>query len=148
MHGQWNGFEGDDDAGPKSRMPVFSMRRRSFLRIGDETEVFMCGLRNHVQAPDFWINGSFRRRCCKIQDSSGVVVAEICRKTANTRILLGNDVFRLIVQPGYDCELMMAFVVIMDRICRKPFTPALCSWLWKEVVSQARKGIIQTSILS
>ncbi|XXG42077.1 hypothetical protein AAC387_Pa01g2425 [Persea americana] len=127
LRDQWNGFKGDGGMGAKRGTPVFSMRRRSFLRINDETEVFMGGLRNRVQAPDFRITGSFRRRCCKIQDNAGEVVAEISRKRANAKILLSDDVFRLIVQPGYDCELMMAFVVTIDRIFGKPITPALCS---------------------
>jgi hypothetical protein len=42
-------------------------------------------------------------------------------------LTLGDDVFSLIVQPGVDCAMIMAFVVVLDRICWKPYTPLICS---------------------
>ncbi|KAK2983621.1 hypothetical protein RJ640_023155 [Escallonia rubra] len=87
---------------------------------------------------NFRIEGSFRRRNCKIKDAgTGQVAAKIARKRAaaanisSTTTLLdfGDDVFNLVIQPGFDPDLMMAFVVILDRICggAKPYTPVLCS---------------------
>ena len=56
------------------------------------------------------------------------MAAKILRKrAANTTVLLSDDVFSLVVEPGFDPELMMAFVIILDRICGKPFAPVLCS---------------------
>lgn len=129
MHEQWNGFQGDDSSKTSPKTPVFSMRRRSIIQSSDEAEVFMWGSTIGVMAPDFRIDGCFRSRHCKIRDCNGEVAAEISRKKANTTLLLGDDVFSLIIRPGYECDLIMAFVVVMDRICRKPFTPTLCSWL-------------------
>ncbi|XP_058111354.1 protein LURP-one-related 12-like [Magnolia sinica] len=128
MHDQWNGFEGDGGSGARPPVPVFSMRRRSMVQISDEAVVSMCGPKNHVWTHDFRMDGCFRRRHCKIWGGSGEVVAEISRKKVNnTTFLLSDDVFSLIIRPGHDSKLIMAFVVIMDRICQKPFGPSLCS---------------------
>ncbi|KAK3018220.1 hypothetical protein RJ639_002754 [Escallonia herrerae] len=86
----------------------------------------------------FRIEGSFRRRNCKIKDAStGQVAAKIARKreaaanisSTTTLLDFGDDVFNLVIQPGFNPDLMMAFVVILDRICggAKPYTPVLCS---------------------
>lgn len=79
------------------------------------------------QKPDFIIEGCFWRRNCKIRNRNGEVVANIARKKVNDRVLLGDDVFSLVVQPGHDAQLIMSFVIILDRICRKPYAPVLCS---------------------
>lgn len=129
---------------------VFSMRRRSsgslFFHRGnkdDEAEVFLHGgspliikqeddheslPSSSSSIPDFRIGGCFRRRNCVITAGrSGQLVARIARKKANSTVLLGDDVFSLIVQPGFDIHLIMAFVIILDRICAKPYAPLLCS---------------------
>ncbi|KAA8517581.1 hypothetical protein F0562_017789 [Nyssa sinensis] len=129
MQCQWNGYRGED--GAKCR--VFAMRRRSALIHGSskniEAEVFMgvATKESHDGTPDFRIEGSFRRRKCKIKSGSGELVAKIARKRVNSTILLSDEVFSLMVQPGFDPELIMAFVIILDRICHKPFAPLLCS---------------------
>ncbi|KAM7526632.1 hypothetical protein LguiA_016534 [Lonicera macranthoides] len=134
MQNQWNGYRGEDQSvkSPKSR--VFAMRRPSVLihRSACEAEVYMetsCPpSETPPPVPDFRIEGSFRRRNCKIKNSGGQVAAKILRKrAANTTVLLSDDVFSLLVEPGFDPELMMAFVIILDRICGKPFAPVLCS---------------------
>lgn len=79
------------------------------------------------QTPDFRIEGCFWRRNCKIKNRNGEVVANIARKKVNDRVLLGDDVFSLVVQPGFDAQLIMAFVIVLDRICVKPYAPVLCS---------------------
>lgn len=134
MQNQWNGYRGEDQTvkSPKSR--VFAMRRPSVLihRSACEAEVYMetgCpASETRLPVPDFRIEGSFRRRNCKIKNSGGQLAAKILRKrAANTTVLLSDDVFSLVVEPGFDPELMMAFVIILDRICGKPFAPVLCS---------------------
>ncbi|XP_068669473.1 protein LURP-one-related 12-like [Aristolochia californica] len=127
MHDQWNGFEGDGYSKTCTKTPLFSMNKKSILQTSDEIEVFMGSCRNRTSSPDFRIDGCFRRRHCKIREGNGKVVAEICRKKVNTTILLSEDVFSLIVRPGFSSELIMAFIVVMDRICRKPVTPIMCS---------------------
>lgn len=81
-----------------------------------------------VGSLDVRVEGSFRGRNCVIRDSStGEEVARITRKRANATVLLENDVFSLVVQPSISSEIVMAFVVIMDRICTCRALPALCS---------------------
>lgn len=54
-------------------------------------------------------------------------MAKISRKRASATVVLANDVFNLEVRPGFDVEMIMGFVVVLDRICMKPFEPILCS---------------------
>ncbi|KAF8648854.1 hypothetical protein HU200_064555 [Digitaria exilis] len=83
-----------------------------------------------VHVPNFRVQGSFWRRSCKIRNSNGEVVARITTKKARSTsesVTLGEDVFNLTVMPNADCTMIMAFVVIMDRICQKPYKPLMCS---------------------
>lgn len=108
---------------------AFTMRRPSSLmqKSACDAEVYM--ETGNSESPDYRIEGSFRRRNCKIKNSNGQLAAKILRKraAANTTVMLSDDVFSLVVEPGFDPELIMAFVIILDRICGKPFTPVLCS---------------------
>lgn len=132
MQNQWNGYRGDQERrrtrnGKRSK--VFSMRTPSVLfhnRRKDEAEIFLDGQRKQGQAPDFKIEGSFCSRNCLIRTVTGEVVAKITRKRVNSNVVLSDDVFSLVVLPGYDAELIMSFLVVLDRICAKPFTPILC----------------------
>lgn len=129
MRYQWNVYR-RDGFGRSTKSKVFSMRRPlpSIRRSNkSEAEVFMGGSREHDGMPDFKIEGSFRRRNCKIRTHAGATVAKIARKKVNPTVLLSDDVFSLIIEPGIATELIMAFVIILDRICFKPFTPILCS---------------------
>lgn len=119
-----------------------------------EAEVF-CNFRNtepdsrkpSQQQPDYRIEGSFWNRNCNIRSTiSGQVAAKIMRKKTGTStmisggsssgsnsstsstIMLSEEVFSLVVKPGFDPQVIMAFVVILDRICFKPLlTPRMCS---------------------
>jgi hypothetical protein len=130
MQYQWNAYRGEDKCGrnPNSKSKVFSMRSGSMLfhSSKDVEAIVMMGGQSD-QTPEFRIEGCFRRRNCKIMTRSGEMVAKIARKRVNNKILLGDDVFTLAVQPGFDTQLIMAFVIILDRICVKPFAPVLCS---------------------
>jgi uncharacterized protein YxjI len=85
-----------------------------------------CSIASGHSGPSFWVEGCFRRRSCKIRNGDGEEVARITRKKSNS-LMLGDDVFNLVVQPGVDCAMIMAFVVVLDRICWKPYTPLICS---------------------
>ncbi|URE21062.1 hypothetical protein MUK42_12516 [Musa troglodytarum] len=117
MHDRWSGFKGEDGSDPKCRTHVFSMKRRSILQGCDKAEVYMDGPKDRSSLPHFRTRGCFRRRDCKILDSNGEEVAQISHKKVNRSVTLGDDVFSLIIQPYTDTELIMAFLVIMDRIC-------------------------------
>nr|XP_009410485.1 PREDICTED: protein LURP-one-related 8-like [Musa acuminata subsp. malaccensis] len=117
MHDRWSGFKGEDGLDPKCRTHVFSMKRRSILQGRDKAEVYMDSPDDRSSLPHFKTEGCFRRRDCKILDSNGEEVAQISHKKVNRSVTLGDDVFSLIIQPYTDTELIMAFLVIMDRIC-------------------------------
>ncbi|KAF8671290.1 hypothetical protein HU200_049999 [Digitaria exilis] len=83
-------------------------------------------------APSYRIEGSFSRRSCKIRrGSDGKEAAGITRKNAGVAsrpvATLSDDVFSLVVRPGVDVATIMAIVVVMDRICHRPYTPMVCS---------------------
>ncbi|XP_068340588.1 protein LURP-one-related 5-like [Pyrus communis] len=131
LQDQWNAYRGEDGYGknPKSSR-VFTMKSGSNLfgsrNKSEAAEVFMGGPSSN-NTPDFRIEGCFGRRNCKIRDRSGELVATVSRKRVNNSVLLENDVFSLVVQHGFDLELIMGFVMVLDRICGKTFTPILCS---------------------
>lgn len=130
MQYQWNGYEGgEDECKNATNTPIFSMRRRSIRRkSNEEAEIFFSTSDSGKSvSPDLRIEGSFRRRNCSIVTHDGKKVAEISRKKVNnTTVVLNDDVFSLVVEPGFNCDIVMAFVVIMDRTSQKPFMPVLC----------------------
>lgn len=151
MRDQWNCYRatseepsGDNDQSFRRRRRqqqlFFSMRQCSLVRGTDEVEVHMAAASGtsaaQQQVPSFTVQGSFWRRSCKIRrggdgDGDGEEVARISRKkaagAAPAPVTLGEDVFSLTVVPGADCAMVMAFVVVMDRICQRPYRPLMCS---------------------
>ncbi|KAF2906404.1 hypothetical protein DAI22_12g015800 [Oryza sativa Japonica Group] len=131
-----HGEASEEGQGKRARsQQLFSMRKCSVMQSSHEAEVHMSGCTHassdrtgHV--PAFSIEGSFKRRSCKIRNSGGEEVARITRKKAGAASLsltLAEDVFSLEVQPNVDCAMIMAFVIVLDRICWKPYTPMICS---------------------
>ncbi|XP_047051056.1 protein LURP-one-related 8-like [Lolium rigidum] len=152
MHDQWNCYKVPEEGQAKRArsQQLFSMRKCSVLQGNREAEVYMsspaCSTTATTtttspasdpapppgpQAPSFWIEGCFRRRSCKIRRGvDGQEVARIARKKAGpgkAPLTLGDDVFSLVVQPDVDCAVIMALVVVLDRICWRPYTPLICS---------------------
>ncbi|KAG6519651.1 protein LURP-one-related 8-like [Zingiber officinale] len=117
MHDRWRGFKDKDGMDTSCKTEVFSMRRHSIIQRADKAEVFMDSPDNHSSEPNFRTEGCFKTRNCKILDSNGDEVAHIIHKQVNDSVTLGDEVFSLIIQPSMDTELIMAFLVIMDRIC-------------------------------
>lgn len=98
--------------------PIFSIRRSSIIRrsslvvevYGDPDE-------------EYQIEGSFPQRCCTIyktyleKSSSRDPAAEIKRKMdPSTNVMLGKDVFLLLLKPGFDSALAMGLVLILDQM--------------------------------
>lgn len=141
MRDQWNCYRASssEEAAGDRRQQLFSMRKCSVVQSGgDEAQVHTCSTapsstdrQSQHQVPSFRVQGSFWRRSCKIRNGDGEEVARITRKRAGgaapESVALGDDVFSLTVMPNADCAMVMAFVVIMDRICPKPYTPFMCS---------------------
>ncbi|XP_047052345.1 protein LURP-one-related 8-like [Lolium rigidum] len=128
---------------PATQQQLFTMSKCAALQSTDDAEVFMSsasttsgrGCRAHPSPPPgFRVEGCFSRRSCKITGSDGHEAARICKKksgasstVASRPVSLGDDVFSLVVRPGVDAATVMAIVVVMDRICRKPYAPMACS---------------------
>lgn len=139
IHSQWNAYRGESYGRRRSgenpsKLRVFSIRRSPwhfFHRSKAEAEVFLRGgpsCRTRCGAPDFAVEGTFERRNCCIRSSSGELVARITRKrVGNGGVVLADDVFSLVIKPGFDAEMVMGFVIVLDRICGKSFGPILCS---------------------
>ncbi|CAN6339412.1 unnamed protein product [Urochloa humidicola] len=139
MRDQWNCYRASEEAGDKSsstsrRQHLFSMRKCSLAQSNDEAEVHISGCTtssgHDAQAPSFRVQGSFWRRSCKIRKVNGEEVARITRKKAGAvseTVTLGEDVFSLTIMPNVDRTMIMAFVVILDRICQRPYKPLMCS---------------------
>lgn len=143
MRDQWNCYRASsseessagDKSFPRQRQLLFSMRKCSLVKGTDEAEVYMAlpsAAHGAQQVPSFTVQGSFWRRSCKIRSGDGEEVARITRKKAGAAaaaevVTLGEDVFSLTVMPDADCAMVMAFVVVMDRICQRPYKPLMCS---------------------
>ncbi|KAL5720417.1 hypothetical protein ACHQM5_013086 [Ranunculus cassubicifolius] len=126
MQYQWDGYKGEATCRRSSKTPVFSMRRKLIQR-NNEAEIFMGGSIKQGGKPDYTIEGSFRRRSCSIKGPKGELVALLSRKKVNTTVVLSDDVFTLVVQPRFDSELVMAFIIVMDRICPRTKGAIMCS---------------------
>ncbi|XP_054785389.1 protein LURP-one-related 5-like [Prosopis cineraria] len=147
---QWHAYRGEgccrrrksSERGEKPKA-LFSMRSSGSMVFNggsgddEEAQVFMgptsssssSGCKAHDDTPDFKVQGCFRRRNCVIRNSQGEIAARISRKRVkNKTVVLGDDVFNLVVQPGFQPQLMMAFIIVLDRIHNKHYyTPLLCS---------------------
>ncbi|XP_060206242.1 protein LURP-one-related 5-like [Lycium barbarum] len=148
---EWNGYRGEEDDDQSTELnnstPLFVMRRPPlslFTMMGTSTtssckaQVFVARENNVMdmksrRRPNYRVEGSFRRRNCNIIDSDGHMVANISRKVANTTtrarstILISDDVFSLVVQPGFEPHIFMAFIIILDRMYPNSYAPIICS---------------------
>ncbi|KAJ4749449.1 LURP-one-like protein (DUF567) [Rhynchospora pubera] len=120
LRDRWNAYEVTECRKKQPNSKLFSMRRYSMLQNVDKAEVSLAKLEDDNKAklvPGFRTEGCFEKRSCKIYNCNGEDVAQISRKTtSNASVLLGNDVFSLVIRPGFDSKLVMAFVIVLDRI--------------------------------
>eukprot|EP01018_Ginkgo_biloba_P004649 Gb_03358 [translate_table: standard] len=114
LQDRWEGFVGS------TKKPIFSVRR-STLPIPTKavTYVFMTSTKCGKHS-DYHIEGSYCKRSCTVYNSSRSIVAEVKRKNATSDVMLGDDVFSLVVQPGFDQAFIMGLIVILDHMIRKP----------------------------
>lgn len=94
--------------------PAFTVRRRRLSLSGEQWLIYAL--------PAYEVEGSYARRRCVVYDAhQRRAVAEVQPKEA-----VGSDVFRLVVQPGFDVSLAMAVVVALDQLFGRP--SLLRSW--------------------
>nr|XP_004246773.3 protein LURP-one-related 5-like [Solanum lycopersicum] len=134
---EWNGYRGGED--DDGSTPLFVMRKPPsslFAMMGASMTTTSCQAQVFVgmdmkKKPNYRVEGSFRRRTCNITNSDGHIIANLSRKVANatthTTILISDDVFSLMIQPGFEPHIFMAFVIILDRMYPNSYTPLICS---------------------
>ena len=97
----------------EGQKPIFSVRRSSIIGRSSMT-VEMYG---NTAGDEYQIEGSFAQRCCTIFNGEKESVAEIKRKVdSSTNVVLGKDVFSLILKPGFDAAFAMGLVLVLDQI--------------------------------
>ncbi|KAL0403362.1 UNVERIFIED_CONTAM: protein LURP-one-related 8 [Sesamum radiatum] len=83
----------------------------------------------HVTSPRkntevFEIEGSYSRRCCAVYGEKRRRVAEIKEKETSVKgVAFGADIFRLVVQPGFDATVAMAIVILLDQMFGSSTSP-------------------------
>lgn len=110
LHNRWEGYLGERNEGSK---PIFSVKRSSIIgRSGVTVEMYS------NPGEEYHIEGSFSNRCCTVYDAvTREVVAEIRRKVdASANVVLGKDVFSVLVKPGFDAAFAMGLVLVLDQI--------------------------------
>lgn len=98
--------------------PTFTKRRSSIIR---RSEVLV-GVYGADTDEEYHIQGSYSQRCCIIykssrESSSREPKVEIKRKVdPSSHVMLGKDVFSLLLKPRFDGAFAMGLVLILDQM--------------------------------
>ncbi|CAL9094265.1 unnamed protein product [Musa acuminata var. zebrina] len=112
---QWLIYEGEEAANPR-----FAAKRHvSLLHHGALAHVTPC-VSGAKPCHAYEIQGSYLQRCCAVVDDKRRQLMEIKRKEPAKGITFGLDVFRLIVQPGFDTSFAMAIVMLLEQMFGSP----------------------------
>lgn len=106
----WHLYEGE---GAALRRRFSARKYVSLLPSKVLAHVTTCG---SEKGPIYHVEGSFSHRSCVVYDERRRQVLEIRRKEAVGGVAFGGDVFRLIVQPGFDAGLAMAIVILLEQM--------------------------------
>ncbi|XP_010938083.1 protein LURP-one-related 8 [Elaeis guineensis] len=109
----WLIYDGEEAANPR-----FSARKHvNLLHSKALAHVTSCrGGAKGCVAAHYEIEGSYSQRCCVVYDEERQRLAEIRRKEAVGGVAFGVDVFRLIVEPGFDASVAMAIVILLEQM--------------------------------
>ncbi|KAJ8452811.1 hypothetical protein Cgig2_014574 [Carnegiea gigantea] len=110
LHNRWEGYLGEGKEGDE---PIFSVKRSWMIgRSGLTVEIYQ------NPGEEYQIEGSFSRRTCTMYDAvTKEVMAEIRRKVnVAANVVLGKDVFSLLLKPGFDAAFAMALVLVLDQV--------------------------------
>ncbi|KAH0457583.1 hypothetical protein IEQ34_012898 [Dendrobium chrysotoxum] len=111
---QWSIYKGEAAVATK---PVFSAWKHvALVRSKSLAHVIPCGVAGKFAEAIYDVEGSFSQRSCVVYDERHKPVAEIQRKKSVGTVGFGGDVFRLVVQPGFDASLAMAVVILLERM--------------------------------
>ncbi|XP_021741756.1 protein LURP-one-related 12-like [Chenopodium quinoa] len=120
LHHRWEGFLGEKSNDQQQLQPIFNIWKSTLIgRSSLNVEI------NGGSHAKYQIEGCFSERSCTIYhvtssdhgDALTESVATIKRKVEPTRkIVLGRDVFSLVLKAGYDAAFVMGLVLALDRI--------------------------------
>ncbi|KAJ3683727.1 hypothetical protein LUZ60_013954 [Juncus effusus] len=107
--GRWEGYKSNESNILESNT-WFKVKRAHKIF---QTETSSCEFQNDTgHQMNYQIDG-FRKMPCKIVDNSnGLVVAEVKKKVTKSGVELGDDVFTLVVEPNIDHSLIMGLVLV------------------------------------
>ncbi|XP_072960934.1 protein LURP-one-related 11-like [Typha angustifolia] len=108
VSGRWEGYRWNGQH--QEPKPWFKVKQSRIFRCDDASCEFFSDS-GHIIC--YKLQGSAKKSSYKIVDNScGLVVAEVKRKQTSSGVLLGDDVFSLVVEPNVDHELIMGLVVV------------------------------------
>ncbi|XP_020599949.1 protein LURP-one-related 8-like [Phalaenopsis equestris] len=115
----WQIYDGEEAANP-----LFSVRK--YVKFIQSNSKSLAHVSPCVSPPGtasgsdggegFEVEGFYAQRCCQVYDGRRRVVAEIRRKEDVGGAAFGLDVFRLVVQPGFDVAVAMAIVIVLEEM--------------------------------
>ncbi|XP_047306442.1 protein LURP-one-related 15-like [Impatiens glandulifera] len=115
MHSRWQVFKGNSH--DKNDL-LFTAVTSSCLQFKVKLNVFLA--KNvKEEEPDFKLKGSFSKGSCIIytgHDKSKTIIAQMQEKTTVQGVLLGKTNFRVTVNPNVDYVLVIALIIILDKI--------------------------------
>ncbi|PKA60299.1 Protein LURP-one-related 8 [Apostasia shenzhenica] len=118
---RWHIYDGEASAAGR---PRFSARKHaSLLQSKSMAHVIPC---NWDSGPMYGVEGSFSQKSFAIYDEQRRAVAEIRRKDPVAGIAFGEDVFSLVVQPGFDHGFAMALVILLEQMFRSRAASIKC----------------------
>ncbi|MCL7049531.1 hypothetical protein MKW94_023929 [Papaver nudicaule] len=128
MFANWHVFEGDINndsrescTSSETRSPICIAKRCSngLLKIANVPSVLAQVVLNRSSRKRcvYTIEGSYKKRSCKILDKNREVAAEISRKEAMIEgISFGEEVFLLSVRSGFDHGIAMTMILLLDQM--------------------------------
>lgn len=102
---------------PNTKQEIMTVKKKGFLPgFGAGTVLAWYGT-DDSGPPAIEIQGNIMRKSFTIMDTaSGRMMAAANRKSSISSVLLDNDTYTLVVEPGVDSALMVTLVVALDEI--------------------------------
>lgn len=115
---QWLVYEGDEASCAAAGHPLLSVKKHvSLLRHRAAlAHVAGGGGSGEKRRRTFDVEGSYSQRSVAVYDDRRRRLAEVQKKEAAGGVGLGADVFRLVVEPGFDATVAMAVVVVLEQM--------------------------------
>ncbi|CAA6669211.1 unnamed protein product [Spirodela intermedia] len=116
---QWLVYEGDEASCAVAGHPLLSIRKKHVNLLRHRAvlaHVAGGGGSAEKRYRNFDVEGSYPRRSVAVYDDRRRCLAEVQKKETAGGVGLGADVFRLVVQPGFDATIAMAIVVVLEQM--------------------------------